>query len=105
MADLIERGDALDCLDNCDFDSYEDYSRTFDAINDIPSVNRWIPCSERMPEKGFVLAHDTGTGAFYIARWSDEYDCWYDVFLFVLNYSFTHWMPLPEPHEEVQNEH
>ena len=60
---------------------------------------RWIPCSERMPEKGFVLAHDAGTGAFYIARWSDEYDCWYDEFCYVLNFSITHWMPVPEPPE------
>lgn len=52
MADLIERKDALDCLDSRDFDSYDDYSRTFDAIEDIPSVNRWIPCSERLPEDG-----------------------------------------------------
>lgn len=54
---------------------------------------RWIPCSLRMPEVGeevLVYSRSSGMAADYYDRGLFGYS---DV---------THWMPLPEPPEEVQ---
>lgn len=118
MADLIERKDALDCLDSRDFDSYEDYSRTFDAIEDIPSPStagyRWIPCSERMPENGERVLVRFRSGTVHIAVWYGDYDekgTWEVTSQFPTKLYRTDtipkWMPMPdayEPPEVTQDE-
>jgi hypothetical protein len=63
-------------------------------LNAAPAVNRWIPCSERLPEQsGVYLAYFTfkdGTHATDIAYINTG--CHLG--------SITHWMPLPEPPEK-----
>ena len=111
MADLIERKDALNCLDNRGFDSYEDYSRTFDAIEDIPAVNRWIPCSERLPNNRERVLVCFRSGTVHIAVWCGDYDekgAWKVTSQFPTKLYRTDtipkWMPLPDAYEPPERE-
>lgn len=67
---------------------------------------RWIPCSERMPETNgkdaSYLVYVPSFGAVDIADYHPDVDEWTFMCLPV---TVTHWMPLPEPpEEEEQNE-
>ena len=71
-----------------------------------PIVNRWIPCSERLPEsEREVLVYVKGdfdnsipfiTTAYRNSEgdWQSDYDGE------VIDSKITHWMPLPEPPKE-----
>ena len=78
-------------------------------MQDAPSVNRWIPVSERLPEQsGYYLVCDStaefdnirgrqDVSKFVIGRHGGH---WYGA---IRGEYITHWMPLPEPPEsEVQ---
>lgn len=82
-----------------------DYIRQFDEKDpqtgeyklDIHDADKpmphWIPCSERMPEKGKnVLVYGLNWDCTAIAIWCD--DCWLE--RLIGNDDITHWMPLPE---------
>lgn len=102
MADLIDRDTLLKDLRNeCpESDVCVSYESCIDCIvKRQPAVNRWIPCSERLPEplqnviictdiKTVTVAWINGnewyfadTGNGHIEQW------WLD--------DVTHWMPLP----------
>lgn len=110
MEDLIKREDALKEL-RLDFKDviYIDKTECARRIKAIPSADRWIPCSERLPsEQGqylvtfplcngdpWVYVLSFCKGKFYETddEWGDvEYD---DV---------TAWMPLPEPWKGADDE-
>ncbi|EIY9416168.1 DUF551 domain-containing protein [Escherichia coli] len=62
----------------------------------------WISCSERMP-KGYadVLVTD---GEHVEVKWWDEsgyWNSWKELNSDILAHEITHWMPLPEPPQEV----
>ena len=114
MADLIRRSDVIGLLEDMllfgEYDiiassfSKADEEKAYRAINDIPAVNRWIPCSERMPEVGIpVLIYDKHHKAFFVAKLDEDYfgfssNMWHhpaDVPL---------WVPLPEPPKEDDND-
>lgn len=63
---------------------------------------RWIPCSERLPGTNgkavSCLAYIPSFGAVDIADYHPDVDEW--TFMCV-PVTVTHWMPLPEPPEEV----
>lgn len=76
-------------------------------INALPSVQQWIPCSERFPSEGEnVLLCDTRFGNVAIGRliryntgccWEvDHWDCDIE--------DWQAWMPLPEPYKERREE-
>ena len=75
-------------------------------MQDAPAVNRWIPCSERLPEKtGYYLVCDS-TAEFDNARGRQDVSKfvigrhgghWYGA---IRGEYITHWMPLPEPPEK-----
>lgn len=77
-----------------------------EAINrtpaaDVEPVRRWIPCSERMPKvckKTSYFAYIPRFGAVDIADYHPDVDGWT---VNGLPITVTHWMPLPEPPEEV----
>ena len=94
--DLISRQAAIDAVNyNCT--SLKDIKR---AINNLPSAQQWIPCSERLPQTGTnVLVsykdNDEPIGVIYGAR----------PYLWESNaYTPIAWMPLPEPYGEKNNE-
>lgn len=69
-----------------------------------PTVNQWIPCSEKLPEVGVNVLLSSGNGMFTAEgclkddgdwcqfRWSTTWPCYY----------VDAWMPLPEPWKEAK---
>lgn len=71
----------------------------------VPAVNRWIPCSKMLPEKHVeVLAYSPYWGKIVVAMWGGEFwlEQWTDDDL--EQSEISHWMPLPEPPKEADNE-
>lgn len=85
--------------DGCCVVNEYDVKNVTDAIMEL-KIERWIPCSERMPEDGeFVLAYSKQNTYKYEGQHiSIQYFCnqywWKEV--------FTYWMPLPEPPKEEE---
>ncbi len=71
--------------------------------NSPVTPDSWISCSERMP-KGYadVLVTD---GEHVEVKWWDEsgyWDSWTELNSDIFADEITHWMPLPEPPQEVK---
>ena len=92
MDDLISKGDAIKAIEglpNCP----NGYSDTYDkayiigAIEEVPSANQWIPCSERLPsEDGDYLVFDGGIWIVWFSivnGWDSD--------------QVLAWQPLPQP--------
>ncbi|EJD5478552.1 DUF551 domain-containing protein [Escherichia coli] len=63
----------------------------------------WISCSERMPEDGQEVVVQTHSGWRYIAFYESHSGLFYDSPEGDVEYVLvTHWMPLPEPPQEVK---
>lgn len=72
------------------------------AIDEMPTVepNRWIPCSERLPDYGkpvLISALMPLCVMVYIGYLSD--DVWFCDRLFFRSDEVVAWMPLPNPYE------
>ncbi|HCK4178141.1 TPA: DUF551 domain-containing protein [Salmonella enterica] len=87
---------------------------TVQAGNSPATTDGWISCSERMPDREYVLAGDF-SGTHYLASipnvqvgiyadwFDDEKPCWDDGDGNDLHLKeVTHWMPLPAPQQEVK---
>lgn len=98
MDDLIERGDAIKALYKYSFVSKDIIER---EINAIPSADRWIACSERLPEPGSWAIWCSIKGIIQVARWKeDAIDHFFpDQGFFDLEDAVA-WMPLPKPYGE-----
>lgn len=98
----------------------------------MPTVNQWIPCSERLPKHSYTkrfwltvkLDDDEGTVTTLIGTWSawgggkgsepyDAFDCWKDTMINGKIYRLSQpipkeqvlaWMPLPEPWKGESND-
>ncbi len=64
-------------------------------------VQRWIPCSERLPEMYYNYLITTGEGDTDIGTFSPEFKRWYicDADGFKRTDGVLAWMPLPEPYK------
>ena len=118
MADLIDRDALLKDMGLTDAvkygnkdaeQQYHSYSTMMlyeiaDAIWDAPAVNRWIPCSERLPENRERVLVCFRSGTVHIAVWYGDYDekgAWKVTSQFPTKLYRTDtipkWMPMPEP--------
>ncbi|EOK7275006.1 DUF551 domain-containing protein [Escherichia coli] len=81
----------------------QDAEPNFDVNGNSPvTPDGWISCSERMP-KGYadVLVTD---GEHVEVKWWDEsgyWNSWTELNSDIFADEITHWMPLPEPPQEV----
>lgn len=100
MADLIEREPLLEKM----FPSQQKR-----LVEEAPAVNRWIPCSERMPENNVSVLYvwRSQNGAVAVLHgWHFETrvtgSAWHQsgVGFHRPDDEVTHWMPLPEPPKE-----
>lgn len=104
MNDLIYKQAAIDAAieaaDDWDGGCSKERERFIrDALEELPSAQseqRWIPCSERLPEeRGFYLT-TTKDKAVYCDYWNED------------NFDRTEmviaWMPLPEAYKEDDHE-
>ena len=107
MDDLISRQAAIAEFSCCELtpDGGIDANYAIDFLENMPSAQRWIPCSERLPEarRSVILSTKewTGEGCYWETttnhviwkgyRWNATY--WDD--------EVIAWMPLPEPYKEV----
>jgi len=98
---------------NGEYMDYSSYSNAVDNLNIISNFvagTRWIPVSERLPiENGkyliYVSAHTTEDSVqreeITSAIWSDKR--WHYGHTWMPRQNpVTHWMPLPEPPQEVK---
>lgn len=107
MSDLISRQMAIDEIEVVSFDTYGDYIRARNLIEDLPSAQpeqMWIPCSERLPEaevEVFVYLFERPSP--YIA-WISKDGKWHtEDFVLEVDDNPVAWMSLPEPYQEEQD--
>ena len=106
MSDLISRQAAIDIFDDYNISvengELEAYSRDRKRLCELPSAQpeqRWIPCSERLPEDSSPVLVTHRGGVSY---------GWYNGTYFERGASTNHiklqtviaWMPLPEPYRK-----
>ena len=95
--------------------SYGDMDRIIAAVNNAPTVGGWISVKDRLPENNAVCLTYSPKGRMRVAQAflpssipNSKYDpmeCWWSIHgdrsRFV---AVTHWMPLPEPPQEVSED-
>lgn len=139
LPELIEGMEVSVDVSTCDFDAGHRYFGTVTEVSELDTAKNgyillvhdakpnfdvngnspvtqdgWINCSERMPDREYVLADDF-SGTHYLANipnvqvgiyadwFDDEKPCWDDGDGNDLHLKeVTHWMPLPEPPQEVK---
>ena len=105
MADLIDR-DALEPFYESGTDPNDTYAdMTYiraEHIENAPAVNRWIPCSERLPYIGVDVIVYVRTWREQKVQFGYRYSegTWSVANIGVPNDEITFWMPLPEPPEK-----
>ena len=77
----------------------EENAQLRQRIAELEDQQRWIPVSERTPEKDVRVLITNGKSMAvgwvdYDEKWVD-FDCWDECY----SGNTTHWMPLPEPPE------
>ena len=103
MSDLISRADAIKALDaefRCT-DNSDDWNGLRTAmliIEELPSVQHWIPCADRLPDTDCRVLCLTKTKKgiinYVIGYYADDRWCC------GMNSNVVAWMELPAPPEE-----
>jgi hypothetical protein len=126
MSDLISRQAAIDAIDvlkrNYPSSCFEDLCKAVDIAIKVLSAQpeqRWIPCSERLPEENGrylvtrgLKACDSLWNRVYILNYSDlmglkKEKIWWSGNVgksdFERHDNVLAWMPLPEPYKESED--
>lgn len=74
-------------------------NRVVDVINSQPTVGGWISVKDRTPKWSGLYLATLQDMVVCVALYDGKDDTWYNEDMGYLN--TTHWMPLPEPPEEV----
>ena len=107
MNDLISRKAMLERLEQWNTSDDTDkalYNFAKNRAIEQPTVDRWIPCSERKPEESgsYLISGVWGSGKIAVC------DCDFSVndgyFRTAWNFDVLAWMPLPEPYEAGDQE-
>ena len=107
MDDLISRRAAIDAL--CEepevWSGKDEYGQGLNnqwhydvnALKNVPTAQRWIPCSERLPEKDglYIVSVINDHNRIYSKTcWYHGHEKWF------ARQDVIAWMPLPEPYRE-----
>lgn len=112
MADLIDRNYLIEKFSDTGAPAVSEMGKGYvlgiaaalRVVKKAPAVNRWIPCSERLPDNGVAVLVYTGENNFKV--WLAEYSKYMEVWTLAGNYvpikknNVSYWMPLPEPPEK-----
>lgn len=117
MSDYIDRQAAIDALNGeiivtgkANAEAVREYINLVeDRIKRLPSAERWVPCSERLPEatrESYWVCTDIGSQ--HECRWTNSSPIWtnlttewhWNIFDLPQYTKVVAWMPLPEPYEE-----
>ena len=108
MDDLIRKQAAIDALTTeCSWIIYDedgqltpDGEEILGSLKNIPSAQQWIPCSERLPEKGVIVLTQTAKGYMTTNKRVDfdNHETWF------WGGNYVAWMPLPSPYREEATE-
>ena len=92
----------------------KDAADIYRLIMDAPAVNRWIPCSERLPENkcGVIFTVDRGHPFVCVGyrinseREGLKLQRWFDKLsgLNFSDYDVKAWMPMPDAYEPPESE-
>ena len=99
MKDTIYRQEAIEAARESTKTSVLCSLRAERALNELPAAQRWIPCSERLPEEDtevFIYLFDRPDP--YIA-WVNDGRWHVEEFEIEKEDYPTAWMPLPEPYQ------
>lgn len=111
MDDLISRQEAIDALNKKRIETMEKGQdvnliwECLDAVAQVPSAQKWIPCSERLPEKPKNYPHceirrtwflvSLESGCVESLAYDFDRDEWQ-----VTGSTVLAWMPLPKPYKK-----
>ncbi len=99
---MLDRIDTAESYDDDRIEAVKAVLRRL-AGNSPVTPDGWISCSERMPDDGQEVVVQTHSGWRYIAFYESHSGLFYDSPEGDVEYVLvTHWMPLPEPPQEVK---
>ena len=109
MTDTISRQDAIDAtwFEPSYTDPLNVLTEVRDRLKALPSAQpeqRWIPCSERLPETSGTYLVSGMWASGRVAVGDCEYSIYDGYFDTSWNFDVLAWMPLPEPWEGEGNE-
>ena len=104
MSDLISRQAAIDAFDSYILDETTDLNGNTvrEVLEKMPSAQRWIPVSERLPEKGERVLATVNFNVPFVCEidyWEDAKKAEWDMEQMNFVESITAWMPLPNPYK------
>ena len=118
MNDLISRQDAVSRIADLLMLELQGkriptWDEVHNAMQDLPSANQWIPCSERLPEEEkneYWICTDSEYQCS--CRWTNDNPFWHgkttdwhwNIFDIPQYSKVVAWMPLPQPWKEVEDE-
>lgn len=119
MSDLISKASVCEILADIyptDGEKVVDVkmiSKAYEAVQDLPSAQQWIPVDKALPEAPYgclVTVWDTDPVTFdefenlllYFVGWDGKQ--WNDAEGLQCPFEVIAWMPLPEPYMEVEHE-